>query len=147
MLHAVTDGPVCLRVRQWECIWHTPLVLAEKLLYSLCRGWGRSWTESGCTGPCIWRGWRRWSENSGPLCTDNVFVIDIDCLFPFSVLHLLSQSKRFRYLISSGTQLMFSDLEVKGEATEASASDRDTPTSAALRAPQSLAPSPHMPTR
>lgn len=169
MLHAVTDGPVCLK---WECIWHLPLVLAElvlanhrtdgekvmqqlplkaifirgtrpstlpwvsissiythimhisknfqiyfkmnicgfcniwpknglhgetkwmsfmlwdtrggakknsdnesggeKLLYSLCRGWGQSWTESGCTGPCIWRGWRRWSENSGPLCTDNM---------------------------------------------------------------------------
>lgn len=51
------------------------------------------------------------------------------------------------HLISMGTQLMFSDLEVKGDATEASASDRETPTSAALRAPQSLAPSPHMPTR
>lgn len=49
-------------------------------------------------------------------------------------------------LISKGTQLMLSDLEVKGEATEASASDRETPTSAALSAPQSLAPSPHMPT-
>lgn len=51
------------------------------------------------------------------------------------------------HLMSMGTQLMFSDLEVKGDATDASASDRDTPTSAALRAPQSLAPSPHMPTR
>lgn len=49
-------------------------------------------------------------------------------------------------LISKGTQLMLSDLEVKGDATEASASDRETPTSAALNAPQSLAPSPHMPT-
>jgi len=41
---------------------------------------------------------------------------------------------------------MLSDLDVKGDATEASASDNDTPTSAALKAPQSLAPSPHMPT-
>lgn len=41
---------------------------------------------------------------------------------------------------------MLSDLEVKGDATEASASDKETPTSAALNAPQSLAPSPHMPT-
>lgn len=41
---------------------------------------------------------------------------------------------------------MLSDLEVKGLATDASASDNDTPTSAALKAPQSLAPSPHIPT-
>lgn len=72
--------------------------------------------------------------------------------FPISIFALHSLRKHFKcsllpHLISSGTQLMFSDLEVKGEATEASASDRDTPTSAALRAPQSLAPSPHMPTR
>ncbi len=50
------------------------------------------------------------------------------------------------YLMSRGTQLMLLDLDVKGDATEASASDNDTPTSAALNAPQSLAPSPHMPT-
>ena len=36
--------------------------------------------------------------------------------------------------------------DVKGAATEASASDRDTPTCAAFRAPQSLAPSPHIDT-
>ena len=37
-------------------------------------------------------------------------------------------------------------LLVKGAAIEASASDRDNPISAVLRAPQSLAPSPHRPT-
>lgn len=57
------------------------------------------------------------------------------------------QSLLLPHLMSSGTQLMSSVLDVKGEATEASASDRETPTSAALKAPQSLAPSPHMPTR
>ena len=36
--------------------------------------------------------------------------------------------------------------EVKGAAIEASASDNDTPTSAYLSAPQSFAPSPHIPT-
>ena len=54
--------------------------------------------------------------------------------------HLLS-------LISAGTHEMSGVLEVKGEATEASASDSEIPASAALRAPQSLAPSPHMITR
>jgi len=37
-------------------------------------------------------------------------------------------------------------LLVKGAATEASDSDRDIPVSAVLRAIQSLAPSPHIPT-
>ena len=36
-------------------------------------------------------------------------------------------------------------LEVKGEATEASESDKDIPAWAAFKAPQSLAPSPHIP--
>ena len=35
--------------------------------------------------------------------------------------------------------------EVKGAAIDASASDREMPTSAAFNAPQSFAPSPHMP--
>jgi hypothetical protein len=35
---------------------------------------------------------------------------------------------------------------VNGAAIEASASDSDNPTSAVFNAPQSLAPSPHMPT-
>lgn len=47
----------------------------------------------------------------------------------------------------AGTQLMSCCREVKGAATEASAALRDMPQSAALRAPQSLHPSPHMATR
>ncbi len=39
---------------------------------------------------------------------------------------------------------MVGSLEVKGDATEASVSDNDTPAWAAFRAPQSLAPSPHI---
>ncbi len=35
--------------------------------------------------------------------------------------------------------------EVNGAAIDASASEREIPTSAAFNAPQSLAPSPHMP--
>ena len=44
------------------------------------------------------------------------------------------------------TQVMFGIELVNGAAIDASASLRDIPTSAALSAPQSLAPSPHMPT-
>ena len=36
--------------------------------------------------------------------------------------------------------------EVNGAAIDASASESDKPTSAAFKAPQSFAPSPHMPT-
>jgi len=43
------------------------------------------------------------------------------------------------------TQVMSYILLVKGAAIDASASLREIPTAAALRAPQSLAPSPHMP--
>ena len=50
-------------------------------------------------------------------------------------------------LMRMGMQEMSWVLEVKGEATEASASDREIPALAALRAPQSFAPSPHMMTR
>lgn len=50
-------------------------------------------------------------------------------------------------VMSSGTQEMLDFLEVKEEATDASASDREIPALAALRAPQSLAPSPHMPAK
>lgn len=46
-----------VRVRELHC-------------YSPCRGWGRSTAEWGCRGPCIWRDWRRWPGNIGPLCTD-----------------------------------------------------------------------------
>lgn len=45
-----------------------------------------------------------------------------------------------------GIQLIVAVLEVNGAATDASASERAMPTWACLRAPQSFAPSPHMPT-
>ena len=51
------------------------------------------------------------------------------------------------HLMTMGTHSMLATLEVKGETTEASAWDSEMPTSAAFRAPQSLAPSPHMPTQ
>lgn len=51
------------------------------------------------------------------------------------------------YLMTMGTHSMLAMLEVKGETTEASAWESEMPTSAAFRAPQSLAPSPHMPTQ
>lgn len=86
-----------------------------------------------------------------PVTSANIIKM-VSCLFfniPILTLRCFCKHIKgvFPHLISMGTQLMFSDLEVKGDATEASASDRETPTSAALRAPQSLAPSPHMPTR
>lgn len=49
-------------------------------------------------------------------------------------------------LIIVGTHSIFGFLEVKGDATEASASDKEMPACAVFRAPQSLAPSPHIPT-
>lgn len=44
-----------------------------------------------------------------------------------------------------GTQLISKTELVKGAAMDASASERDIPMSAAFKAPQSLAPSPHIP--
>lgn len=49
--------------------------------------------------------------------------------------------------MSVGTHSMLGCLEVNGEATEASASEREIPAWAAFSAPQSLAPSPHIPTK
>lgn len=43
-----------------------------------------------------------------------------------------------------GTHEMFATFEVNGEATDDSASDKDIPVWAALSAPQSFAPSPHI---
>jgi len=48
-------------------------------------------------------------------------------------------------LITSTTQLIFGVLEVKGDATEASASESEIPAFALFNAPQSFAPSPHIP--
>jgi hypothetical protein len=50
-------------------------------------------------------------------------------------------------LISAGTQVILGILEVKGEATDASVSDSEMPALAALNAPQSFAPSPHIQTQ
>ena len=49
-------------------------------------------------------------------------------------------------LKSTGIHDMSCILEVNGAAIEASVSDSDTPASAYFKAPQSLAPSPHIPT-
>ena len=46
--------------------------------------------------------------------------------------------------ITLGTHEMLASRDVKGEATDDSASERETPTCAAFSAPQSFAPSPHM---
>lgn len=48
------------------------------------------------------------------------------------------------YLINSTTADILKTLEVNGAEIEASAWDNDNPTSACFKAPQSLAPSPHM---
>jgi len=48
--------------------------------------------------------------------------------------------------MTSGTQEMLGVFDVNGETTEASASDSEMPAWAVRRAPQSLAPSPHIPT-
>ena len=48
--------------------------------------------------------------------------------------------------INVGTHSIFGRLEVNGDATDASASDREIPACAVFSAPQSFAPSPHIPT-
>jgi len=50
------------------------------------------------------------------------------------------------YFKSSTIELMFVIWDVKGAAIEASAIDNDSPISACFKAPQSLAPSPHIDT-
>ena len=45
-----------------------------------------------------------------------------------------------------GTHVMLAVFDVNGDATDASASDREIPACAVFRAPQSFAPSPHIPT-
>ena len=51
------------------------------------------------------------------------------------------------YLINRGMQEMSCVFDVNGAATLASELHKETPVSAVLRAAQSLAPSPHIPTR
>lgn len=55
------------------------------------------------------------------------------------------EKPRCAYRITSGTHRISKTREVNGAATDASASDREIPTSAALSAPQSFAPSPQKP--
>ena len=55
------------------------------------------------------------------------------------------REKRRAYFIRAGTQDISKCRLVNGAATDASASDKDIPTSAAFNAPQSLAPSPQNP--
>lgn len=50
-------------------------------------------------------------------------------------------------LMTCKTQLMFGIFDVNGEATDASASESDMPACARFNAPQSFAPSPHIPAR
>ncbi len=50
------------------------------------------------------------------------------------------------YFISSTIEEILAICEVKGAEIEASAWDKDKPTSACFKAPQSLAPSPHIDT-
>lgn len=33
-------------------------------------GWGRRRTDIDCRAPCIWRDWRKWSENTDPHCAN-----------------------------------------------------------------------------
>ncbi|WAR14555.1 DEACT-like protein [Mya arenaria] len=75
----------------------------------------------------------------------NILNHDRDELYEAVQGHVLETAKR-AYLISVVTHSMLLIAEVKGAATEASASDREIPAWAAFRASQSLAPSPHIPT-
>lgn len=58
----------------------------------------------------------------------------------------LVDSPALHYLISSTIAEMLVIWEVNGAEIDASAGDSDSPMSACLRAPQSLAPSPHIDT-
>src|SRR2546421_4532899 len=76
-------------------------------------------------------------------------LTDVNWIAEYKLMYLKQQKLVTRAAlpsrISVGTQEMSNMWLVNGAATEASASERDIPTSAALRAPQSLAPSPQNP--
>ena len=57
----------------------------------------------------------------------------------------LGKEGKDQYRMTSGTQVISNTRLVNGAATDASASDKEIPTSAAFKAPQSLAPSPQNP--
>lgn len=67
-------------------------------------------------------------------------------------IHIISNREKLvtkparHYLINSTIDEMLVILDVNGADIEASACDKDKPISACLRAPQSLAPSPHIAT-
>ena len=61
-----------------------------------------------------------------------------------NILKAVTKAQRPSF-ITSITQLMFATFDVNGEATDASASDNDIPQCALFNAPQSFAPSPHIP--
>src|ERR1700742_34243 len=73
-------------------------------------------------------------------------LTDVNWMAEYKLMYLKQQKLVTRAarpsLIRVGTQEMSKIWLVNGAATDASASDRETPTSAALSAPQSLAPSP-----
>lgn len=76
-------------------------------------------------------------------------LTDVNWIAEYRLMYLKQQklvtSAALPSRISFGTQEISKTWLVKGAATEASASDNDMPTSAALRAPQSFAPSPQNP--
>lgn len=79
------------------------------------------------------------------MVSERVLIVDEGTYMYLKQLKLVTRAP-LPSLINSMTQLM-SGLElVKGAAMEASASESETPTSAAFNAPQSLAPSPQNPT-
>ena len=73
---------------------------------------------------------------------DNLYYTNMLCY----VMLQCSSTKVNADRMTSGTQEMLGVFDVNGETTEASASDSEMPAWAVRRAPQSLAPSPHIPT-
>ncbi len=74
------------------------------------------------------------------------FVTNVRRNLNISTQHKID-SKKPSNLMTVGTHSMLGCLEVNGEATEASASDSEIPACAVFSAPQSFAPSPHIPTQ
>ena len=76
-------------------------------------------------------------------------LTEVNCIAEYKLMYLKQQklvtSAALPSRMSLGTQEMSKTWLVNGAATDASASDRDIPTSAAFKAPQSLAPSPQKP--
>lgn len=77
-------------------------------------------------------------------------ITEINCVKLYMQMNLTTPNEVTRAarpsLMTNGTHSIFGFLDVNGLATDASAFDSDIPELAALRAPQSFAPSPHIPT-